>query len=302
MNKKKNKVRRYRLNDYTAQKLGCELNKSKRYRLSKKQETQLMALAPQKIKRLIFDIETSFNIVASWRIGYNLNLGHENILKERAVITIAYKWEDDSEVKVLKWDENQCDKKMLEEFAKVLNEADESIAHNGDRFDLPWLKTRFIYHRIPCRPNYKTLDTLKKARGGFLFNSNRLDYLGQYLGVGRKLEHTGFKLWKDIVIDKSEEAMKLMCDYNIQDVLLLEDVYHVLQPYITANTHVGVHNGMAKYSCPQCGSESVRLEKNEVSSKGSITRVMSCECCNHKYNISNSAYKHYLETNFNSKL
>ena len=33
------------------------------------------------IKRLFWDIETSPNVVLSWRIGYKINLDHDNILQ-----------------------------------------------------------------------------------------------------------------------------------------------------------------------------------------------------------------------------
>lgn len=299
---KKNKVRRYRLNDYTAQKLGCELNKSKRYRLSKQQETQLLALAPQKIKRLYFDIETSPNVVYSWSLGFKVRLTPDQMIRERSIISIAWKWEDDSEVHALTWDENQCDKKMLEEFIPILDSADEIIGHNGRAYDEKFLRTRCIFHRIRMFPKYKSLDTLMKARSGFRFNSNTLAYLADYLGVGAKYKHSGFSMWRDIIERNSKEAMEEMVHYNKVDVVVLEDVHHAMESYITPETHVGSHNNNAKYSCPTCGSEAVSLLKNEFTSKGSIQRRMQCECCGGTHHISNSAFKLFVETSFNSKL
>jgi len=81
-------------------------------------------------KRLFFDIETSPNIVTSWRIGYNLNISHDNIVKERAIICVCWKWEGEDEVHLLTWDKKQDDKKLLEKFIKELNKADEIIGHN----------------------------------------------------------------------------------------------------------------------------------------------------------------------------
>ena len=61
-------------------------------------------------KRLFFDIETSPNIGMFWTAGYKLNISHDNIIKERAVICICYKWEDDKDVYYLQWDSKQNDK------------------------------------------------------------------------------------------------------------------------------------------------------------------------------------------------
>jgi hypothetical protein len=63
-------------------------------------------------------------------------------------------------------------KKMLIEFIKVLNTADETIGHNGDKFDLAWVRTRCLFHGIDMFPSYTTIDTLKVARSKFKFNSN----------------------------------------------------------------------------------------------------------------------------------
>jgi len=84
-----------------------------------------------KRRRLFFDIEVSFNLGMFWSSGYKISLGPENIIKERAIICICYKWEDDKEVGWLTWDAKQCDKKMLQKFVKIANSADELVGHNG---------------------------------------------------------------------------------------------------------------------------------------------------------------------------
>jgi len=65
-----------------------------------------------KRKRLFFDIETSFNIGFFWRAGWKQTISPENIIEERKVICVSYKWEDDDKVHTLTWDENQSDKTL----------------------------------------------------------------------------------------------------------------------------------------------------------------------------------------------
>ena len=103
------------------------------------------------IKRLFFDIETSPCIGYFWRPGYKVNLSYDNILEENKIICICYKWQHEDEVNSLTWDSKQNDKKMLQKFIKVANKADELVGHNGDRFDLKWVKTRCLkqHTRIP---------------------------------------------------------------------------------------------------------------------------------------------------------
>ena len=51
-----------------------------------------------KRKRLFYDIETSFNIIADFSCGYNKIIRPNQIIKERQIICISYKWEDEYEV------------------------------------------------------------------------------------------------------------------------------------------------------------------------------------------------------------
>lgn len=296
MSKGKNKNRRYRLKDVEVEKLGLSRNLRNRYRLSKEQEKELLNMreGQHKIKRLFFDIETSAMIVYSWRIGYNINLTPENIIEDWKIICICYKWEGEDKVHSLDWGKEKCDKNLLEEFINIANTADELVAHNGDRFDLKKIRTRCISHRIPMFPNYKTLDTLKKAKSGFNFNSNKLDYIAKFLGVGAKLEHEGFNMWVKCM-QGDKEALKNMIEYCKMDIIVLEDVFLTIQNYIKPNTHAGILGNNLKFSCPCCGSEKTSLLKNNVTAMGTIKRQMVCDSCNHGYEISNSSYMNYLK-------
>lgn len=242
-------------------------------------------------KRLFFDIETSPNIGFFWQSGYKLNIPYGNIIKERAIICICYKWEGDDKVYSLNWDKNQDDKELLEKFITVANEAHELVGHNGDRFDLPWIRTRCLFHRIPCFPNYTTLDTLKQSRSKFRFNSNRLDYIAQYLGVGEKSETGGFDLWKDIVLNNSQIAMKTMVEYCKNDVVILEKVFHHIKNYVPHKSHFGVLTTGEKSSCPECGSEDLRHSQTRYSAAGTPRVQVQCNDCHKYHTVANRTYE-----------
>lgn len=180
-------------------------------------------------KRLYFDIEVSANVVYAWHIGNKVDIRPDAIIKERAVICVCYKWEGQDKVYSLQWNKGD-DSEMLAKFAKIIDSADEVVTQNGDNFDIKWLRTRCIYHGISISPKFNSIDTLKMARGGFKFNSNKLDYMGQYLGLGKKIK-TDYDLWKDITLNNSKEAMNKMVEYCKQDVNLLEKVYKKLQNF-----------------------------------------------------------------------
>lgn len=233
------------------------------------------------MNRLYVDIETAPMIAYTWRVGRKINLDHGNIIKEPSIICICYKWEG-KPTKALQWDRKHCDKAMLTEFVKVLARADEIIAHNGDRFDLPWIRTRCLFHRIPINAQLPSVDTLKQARRGFNFPSNRLDYLGQYMGLGGKKKTGGFDLWK-AVYGGDRAALRQMVDYCKRDVELLEEVHHRLYDYAKPTAHVGVMEGGYKHWCPSCGSSNTKLNGNKFTTAGGTVRVqMRClDCSRH---------------------
>jgi len=229
-------------------------------------------------KRLFFDIEVSPNLGMFWEAGYKKNIGYENIIKERAIICICYKWEDDKEVISLTWDSDQSDKKMLEQFIKVANTADEIVGHNGDKFDLAWVRTRCLFHKIPMFPSYTTIDTLKISRSKFKFNSNKLDYIAKYLGMGKKIR-TEFSLWKDIFIHNDEIAMNKMVKYCKMDVVLLERVYKQLAVHIEPKTHFGVIFGTSREECPECGSDDLIKDGTRTLASGTTKQIYQCNTC-----------------------
>jgi predicted PolB exonuclease-like 3'-5' exonuclease len=248
---------------------------------------------PIKIRRLFADIETCPCIGLFWGAGFKLNIGHENIMVERRIICIGYKWEGDRKTTVLRWDENQCDKAMLMEFSKIANEADEIVGHYGNHFDWPWIRTRILFHKLPPIPVWKTVDTKALASKYFYFNSNKLDYISSFLGHGKKL-HTDFDLWKKILLGKCEKSLNYMCRYCGVDVKRLEAVFKDFEPYIPARTHVGVLTGGEKWSCPKDGSTNVKVDKTRATAHGTVQYQMVCLDCGSYYTISSTAHSNYL--------
>lgn len=257
--------------------------------------------AKPRIKRLIWDIETSPNIGFFWRAGYRLNILHDCILHERSIICICYKWENSRNVFSLEWNKGD-DRVLLQRFLEVALEADELVAHNGDKFDIKWFNTRCLKHGLQPPPIWKTVDTLAIARSRFYFNSNRLDYLGKFLLNEGKIK-TDFELWHDIVINNCSKAMAKMVRYCKKDVTLLERVWHLLQPYHRPKTHVGVLNGLDKWTCPFTGSEDVKKSKTSITAAGTVQHQMisRAEGRSRYYTISDKSFRDYCEWKIEQK-
>lgn len=238
----------------------------------------ISGITSKKIRTLLLDVETAPSIGAFFDLWKEGNI----VWTEEAwfMLSFAWKWLGESKVQCrtlsdyagYKKDPHN-DKKLIEDLWKLIESADVIVGHNGDRFDLRKTNARIVYHGFSVPAPYKTVDTLKVARRYFKFDSNRLNDLGLYLGVGNKIPHTGSKLWKDCMKGDAK-SWEIMRDYNKQDVNLLERVYLKLRPWMNNHPNVNLVD-MKIGACPTCGS--TKLNKRGYSMTRS-TRSQRFQC------------------------
>lgn len=233
-------------------------------------------------KILLWDIETTHNLVAMFKLFGEDYVPSDNIIQERYIVCAAWKWFGESKTHSVSVLDNPSlykedphnDLYVLQVLHKVLSEADAIVAHNGDRYDIKFTEARMLIQGLSPLPPITKIDTLKIAKDRFLFNSNKLDYLGKILGVGGK-QHTTPGLWLEI-LKGNKNAIKEMVSYNMVDVDLLEKVFIKLRPYIPNYINRALFND--EYGCPRCGSD-------KVHSRGvhrAVTRIyqrFQCQDC-----------------------
>lgn len=248
------------------------------------------------MRRLFVDIETSPNIALCWRAGAKNYVSPDNIVKERAVICVAWKWQGQP-VETDTWSIRQCDKLLVRKVVRIISDADETVTQNGIRFDIPWLRGRALYHNLEPMPIVRLVDTLKWARKYYYLNSNRLDYIGKFLGVGGKIEKFkhGDGSWRKVLLDNDRRELADMARYCARDVELLEKVWERLSMVCPVATHAGVISGGENWSCPRCASHKVYQSKKRVTAKGTPQFQMKCGDCGGYFSISAVANKARLE-------
>lgn len=213
---------------------------------------------------LLYDIETIQNVVASFNLYERggMHLPHENVIQERYIVCAAWKWLDEHKVHAVsvldaprRYKANPHDDLFVcETLHSQLSQADAIVAHNGDEYDIKFTEGRIIKHGLSPLPPIHKIDTLKVARSRFLLNSNRLDYLARYLGVGKKI-HIDNQLWLGILAAKepaATRAIRKMVAYNRHDVRLLEGVYLKLLPYVPNPVNQQLYT--PGDPCSRCGS------------------------------------------------
>lgn len=214
-------------------------------------------MTPKAPRILLYDLETSQNLVAVFSLKNNDWIRPENIIQERYIISASWKWLGEKKISAVSVLDDpkryklnpHDDRHVLEVMHKVMNEADVIVAHNGNEYDAKFLNGRLLIQGFPPLPPIMQIDTLKTARAHFLLNANNLDYLGEVLKVGRK-KPTTTGLWLRILKGDSK-AITEMVRYNKQDVALLEKVFIKLQPYMANHVNRHLFGGIG---CPRCGS------------------------------------------------
>lgn len=235
---------------------------------------------PSQPKILLFDIETSPNI------GYTWGKWEQNVIEfkqDSYFLSVAWKWLHDKKVYVKGLDDNPKykpnvpdDRYLIDTIHKLFCEADVVIAHNGDQFDVKKSNTRFVALNYAPPIPYKTVDTKKLAKRYFKFDSNALDELARYLGIGRKVQHKGFPMWLECMAG-DPKAWKTMKKYNKQDVVLLEEVYLKLRAWHTTHPKADLYRKLPE-QCPMCGGTTTHRRGFQVLNKKIKQRWQCVDC------------------------
>lgn len=230
-------------------------------------------------KILIFDIETSPMKAYVWK-RWKENISLDQTISEWFVICWSAKWLYSSEVlgDVVTPEEaiHEDDKRVVTSLWKLFNEADIVVAHNGKRFDVPKMNSRFICNDLPPTTPYYIIDTLEVAKKQFGFSSNKLDALATYFGFDHKLD-TDFNLWKTC-LEGNQESLNYMLEYNKRDVTLLEEVYLKLRPWIKNHPNLGNYDNNSMV-CSNCGSSNLLLLQDKYyKTQIGTYNLYRCQC------------------------
>lgn len=242
---------------------------------------------------LIFDLELAPNIAYVWGKYEQTAI---DFLKERSVISVAWKWSDEKKVhcRILPdYKEYKGDPygsgPLIRDFYEEYCKADMVVAHNGRKFDQKALRTEFLRHGLRPPPPMKVIDTLLIAKRVFRFNSNKLDDLGKFLGLGAKMKHEGFELWLKC-LNGNKSAWERMRKYNVQDVRLLEKLWHQLRAWDESHPDLAAKD--RNWNCPSCGSVHAEKRGWSYAAQSRRRRLLCLDCGRWFQGIRQSRKKH----------
>ncbi len=235
-------------------------------------------------KILFLDTENAPNLSYTW------GKWQQDVIKfDRSWYFLCFgaKWAGDKKTKVHALPDypvysknKENDRDLVKELHGYLDEADIVIGHNAKRFDLRKANARFAYHKLPPPTPYKVVDTLRMCRQFFQFDSNKLGDVGEFLGIGGKLPHTGFHMWLGCMggDPKSWVTMKRYC---AQDVDRAEEIYHRLKPWAESHPNL-THYSRVDAACPVCQHKHTVSKGWKYYSTGRKQR-RQCKKCFHTF-------------------
>jgi DNA-directed RNA polymerase subunit RPC12/RpoP len=225
------------------------------------------------MKILLLDIETAPNLVHVWGL-WQQNVGINQIMASGYTLCFSAKWYGEEKI-IFDSVFTSPVKRMLKRVHTLLEEADAVIHYNGTKFDIPTLNKEFILYGMKPPAPYKQIDLLKTARSQFRFPSNKLDYVAQALGLGKKTHGMTHDLWVQCMA-RDLEAWKKMETYNRNDVILLEKVYDRMKPWIKGHANHSLYTG--EIVCPNCGSHHLTKRGFAYTNAGKYQRLQCTDC------------------------
>ena len=240
---------------------------------------------------LIYDIETRPMTALCWG-AREQNISPEQVLDPGGVLCWAAKWLDGSKI-FYAGDHHDGHDATVSRLWELLDAADVVIGYNHVNFDDKRMNTEFRRLGLPVPAPVKSVDLLKAVRARFGYPINKLQHVAGELGVGRKVPHTGWAMWKSCILDANGQpylgpvplgggdvkSWNLMRKYCRGDVRLTEDVYHVLRDggWIKNHPHVGLYGGRLD-GCPTCGGDLEAHDKtyNTASRVYDLLRCVMC--------------------------
>jgi hypothetical protein len=232
---------------------------------------------PKTARILLFDLETAPITAYTWG-RWDQNISQKQVVSEGYILTYSAKWLGEDTIISNRITEKGDDSGLVKELAALMDQADCVVAHNALKFDVPLLKTRMIALGMnPPLPS-KIIDTLRIAKAEFRFPSNSLDSIAAYLDLPRKASHSGFDLWTRCMA-MEDEAFDEMLEYNVQDVVVLEQLYLRLRHWSKTHPNIALLESPGVARCVCCGSDKLeKVEKHYHTGTASYELVTCGDC------------------------
>ncbi len=227
------------------------------------------------VKILTLDIETSPIQAYTWDT-FNTNISNVQVIEPSRILMFGYKWNFQKKAQVITEWGSGGHSGMVDEMWTMLDEADIIVTYNGKSFDIPHINRELILAGLTPPSPYAHVDLYRVVRSKFKFTSGKLEWIVKQLGIGEKMTHEGFDLWKKVLAG-DPVAKRKMEKYCARDVGITEGLYYELLPWISAHPNVTLITGDVA-ACTTCSS--TNLQKRGLQRTNTFTfQRYQCNSC-----------------------
>jgi len=218
---------------------------------------------------LAWDIEAS-GLAANFAII--LCVGFKEVGGKKAIVLSS---RDYDEGDILK-----AEKLLLKDVSKRLLDTDVWLTHYGTYYDIPFVNTRLIYHRLPILPpSFNHIDTWKISRNRLKLSNNRLVTIQNFLNLLNEKDAIQPMMWLK-ALGGHKPSVRYIINHCRKDVEVLAETYELLRPLVIDHPNGALLDG--REGCGVCGAGPDRQQKRGFR----VTRTrkyqtFQCQECGH---------------------
>lgn len=209
------------------------------------------------------------------------------------VLCVSWKWSNEKKVNTIKITDYKNfkrdpsdDKSLLKDVVKELSKADVWCGWYSSRFDIPFLNSRLLYHRLSPLPPIPHVDCWRIARYKMKLSRNSLMNVSTFLEIDEKTPLTK-RIWMRARTGHIP-SINYICRHCVQDVLVLEQAYNIMKPLMTNHPNLNLIDPKDD-TCPICNvsnklqkrgfqiNRSNKYQRYQCTACGGWSRSRNCE-------------------------
>jgi hypothetical protein len=172
-------------------------------------------------------------------------------------------------------DDPTDDGPLVKDIAKILTDSECWLTWYGSRFDVPFVNSRLLQHKLAPLPPVPHIDGWKVASAKLKLHSNRLASVCAFLGVEDKTPIDQHQ-WVRATAGH-RPSLRYVIAHCKQDVAVTEQAYIPLRPLIDSHPNMGLSDGHPN-ACGACGSRRLTRQGFRQSKTRTYARFQCQDC------------------------
>ena len=170
----------------------------------------------------------------------------------------------------------KAEKFLLKDVSARLLDCDVWLTHFGTWYDINFVNTRLLYHRLPIiPPSFSHIDTWKVAKNRLKLRNNRLNTISEFLKTEESKNAIKPEQWIR-ALGGHRPSMAYIVQHCRKDVVVLEQTYLRLRPLVTDHPNRGLIDGRG--GCSACGSTRLHRRGYHVTRTRKYRRLQCQKC------------------------